>query len=172
MKRAGFYLLFVVVGLAVSGCTRPAAEEELLKLIPLDGTESTVTRDGVSVDADSTDGNGSLRLSADKSESFKLFEIADLQLEDARLIYRAKVKSEGVTGKAYLEMWVRLPGQGEFFSRGLNQPIVGTTGWSDKETPFFLKKGQQPDLIRLNLVIEGKGTVWIDDIRILKAPLR
>jgi len=38
------------------------------------------------------------------------------------------------------------------------------------ETPFFFKKGENPDNIKLNLIIKGKGTVWIDDIRLLKGP--
>jgi hypothetical protein len=37
-------------------------------------------------------------------------------------------------------------------------------------TPFFLEAGQKPDLIRLNLVVNGTGTVWIDDIRLLRQP--
>jgi hypothetical protein len=36
---------------------------------------------------------------------------------------------------------------------------------------FFLKKGEKPDYIKLNLVIEGKGTAWIDDIGLFKTPL-
>ena len=38
------------------------------------------------------------------------------------------------------------------------------------EIMFILEKGQNPDNVKLNLVIEGKGTVWIDDILILKGP--
>jgi hypothetical protein len=36
----------------------------------------------------------------------------------------------------------------------------------------FLKKGQNPDNVKLNLVIDGKGIAWIDDIWLLKAPLK
>ena len=64
------------------------------------------------------------------------------------------------------------PGRGEYFSRDLGSPLTGTVDWSAEETPFFLKKGENPDNIKLNLVVEGKGTVWIDDIRLLRAPLK
>ena len=50
-------------------------------------------------------------------------------------------------------------------------PLSGTTDWTTRETPFFLQKGENPDNVRMNLVINGKGTVWIDDIRLLMAPL-
>ena len=62
--------------------------------------------------------------------------------------------------------------KGEFFSRGLQSPLSGTTDWSTGETPFFLKKGENPDNVKLNLVIDGKGTVWIDDIHLFKGPLK
>ncbi|MCH7556135.1 MAG: hypothetical protein IIB56_01620 [Planctomycetes bacterium] len=50
-------------------------------------------------------------------------------------------------------------------------PLTGTTDWTTEKIPFLLKKGQNPDNVKLNLVIDGKGTVWIDDIRLLKGPL-
>jgi hypothetical protein len=71
-------------------------------------------------------------------------------------------------------MWCHFPGQGEFFSRGPARALTGLTGttdWTLVETPFVLKQGQKPDNVRLNLVITGKGTVWIDDIRLLRGPL-
>jgi hypothetical protein len=64
-------------------------------------------------------------------------------------------------------MWCRLPGTGEFFSRGLDHVLTGSTDWASFETPFLLKKGEAPDLIRLNLVVEGSGRVWIRDIELL-----
>ncbi len=65
-------------------------------------------------------------------------------------------------------MWCRLPGRGEFFSRGLNQTLKGTTDWASYEIPFRLKKGERPDLIKLNLAVEGRGKVWIKDVELLK----
>jgi hypothetical protein len=40
------------------------------------------------------------------------------------------------------------------------------------ETPFFLKRGEKPDNVKLNVVINGTGTVWIDDVKLLKGPLQ
>lgn len=50
--------------------------------------------------------------------------------------------------------------------------LTGTTNWTTKETPFLLEKGPNPDLVKLNLVTHGEGTAWIDDIVLLKGPLR
>jgi hypothetical protein len=69
-------------------------------------------------------------------------------------------------------MWCHFAEFGDAFSRGLMTPLTGTTEWTTEEIPFLLKKGENPDNVKLNLGITGKGTVWIDDIRLLKGPLK
>jgi len=90
-----------------------------------------------------------------------------LNLDHIILIYSAKLRTEQLEGRAYLEMWCEFPGKGEFFSRGIEQPVTGTTEWTAVQTPFRLEAGQRPANVKLNLVIEGAGTVWIDDIQLL-----
>ena len=116
-----------------------------------------------------------------QAQTFRLFEVPDPGVEDCTVLYRAKLKTEGLTGRAYLEMWCRFPGRGEFFSKGLNQVVTGSNDWASFEIPFFLKKGQKPDLIRLNLVVTStgwlwkkavSGKVWIKGVELVKAPLR
>ncbi len=139
----------------------------------LNDTEGLITQSGVSIDkAISSDGNGSLRIDAMGPTTVRLYETGDLYIEDARLVYQAKLRTENVQGQVYLEMWCHFVGQGEFFSKGLATPLTGTTAWATVETPFFLKKGENPDNVKLNVVIDGKGTVWIDDIRLLKGELQ
>ena len=48
--------------------------------------------------------------------------------------------------------------------------MTGTTDWASYEIRFLLKKGESSDLIKLNVAIEGKGTLWIKDVELLKAP--
>ena len=112
-----------------------------------------------------------MRIDASQPLTVPLFEVSDLSIENAALIYQASLQSQNLDGKAYLEMWLRFPGKGEFFSRGLDRPITGTMSWMTSTIPFFLQAGQKPDLIRLNLVVAGKGRVWIDDVRLLRQPL-
>jgi len=33
------------------------------------------------------------------------------------------------------------------------------------------RQGKKPDLIRLNLVVQGKGRVWIDDVHLMRETL-
>jgi len=42
----------------------------------------------------------------------------------------------------------------------------------DDAATLGFQKGQRPDKVTLNLVINGKGTVWIDDVVLSKAPLK
>jgi hypothetical protein len=128
--------------------------------------DATISRDGITIEGDtwtvqSTDGRQA-----------RLFEVEHTISEKCMLTYRAKMKARGVTNRAYLEMWCRLPGTGEFFSKGFDQAVSGDTDWASVETPFFLKEGQEPDLIKLNVVIEGPGTVHVKDVKLLMTPLK
>lgn len=166
---AALALLFLLLS---SGCSRGPGPVVELRKFPLDSLEGVLTRSGLLLDREhSADGNGSLRIDATDSTVVRLFEVADLDVDRARLIYRARIRTENVTGRVFLEMWCRFPGRGEFFSRSLESPLSGTTEWTTEETMFFLKEGEKPDLVKLNVVINGSGTVWIDDVRLLRGPL-
>lgn len=159
--------------LSLVSCSKPTQQVIELKSFPIDSLEGIITQSGVQIDKQvSSDAKGSLKVTATEPTVVRLFETGDIEIENARLIYQAKVRTEGVEGKVYLEMWVHFPGKGEFFSRGLQNPLTGTMDWTTEEIPFFLKKGENPDNVKLNLVIEGKGIAWIDDIRLLKGPLQ
>jgi len=167
--------IFIMVLLDAFACSKQS-QEVLLKGYPLDIPEGIITQsdDQVTLKIDpnvTADGNGSLKITAADSTTVRLYETGDLDIENARLIYQAKVRTQGVEGQVYLEMWCHFLEKGDFFSRGLQTPLMGTVDWTTQETPFFLKKGQNPDNVKLNLVIDGTGTVWIDDIRLLKGPL-
>ena len=139
-----------------------ARKTESLK--KFNSTDPTISRDIIVTD------DKTLLVKNEKSAVIRLFEV-EPKAENCMLIYRAKLKSENLTEPAYLEMWCRFPGKGEFFSRGLNHPLTGSNDWATYETPFFLKKGEKPDLVKLNLVVKGSGKVWIKDVELLKAPL-
>jgi hypothetical protein len=170
-RSSGVFVLGAVT-LILAGCSQPSTQVTELKHFPLNNSEGIVTRSHVTFDQHiSSDGRGSLRIDVTEPTVVRLFEVRGLDVENTRLIYQAKVRTEGVDGQVYLEMWCHFPGKGEFFSRSLQTPLSGTTDWTTEETPFFLKKGEKPDLLKLNLVIKGTGTAWIDDIRLLQGPL-
>jgi hypothetical protein len=141
---------------------KPSGPIETLR--PFRNTQPTLSRDRISVS-----GEGWF-VDSKEGQTVRLFEIQDPQVDQCLLTYRAKMKTDSLAGGAYLEMWCRLPGRGEFFSKGLQQKASGTTDWASYEVPFSLKKGQRPDLIKLNLVVEGRGKIWLKDVQLLKTP--
>ncbi|KRT66550.1 MAG: hypothetical protein XU11_C0007G0033 [Candidatus Dadabacteria bacterium CSP1-2] len=165
--------VFVVMIFVAGGCSKQSNKVTVLKEFPVDNLNEIITQSGVGIVKNvSSDGNGSLRIVAKEPTIVRLFEVDDIDVDDARLIYQARVRTKDVEGQVYLEMWCHFPGKGEFFSRGLDGPLTGTTNWVTLQIPFFLKKGEKPDYVKLNIVINGTGTVWIDDVRLLKAPLQ
>lgn len=165
--------IFACMALCLLGCSKSSSPEVELKHFPLDNLEGVITKSKVASDDQVVgQGSASLRIDADKPMTVRLFETGDLDVEDARLVYQAKVKTRDVEGQVYLEMWCVFAGKGEFFSRGLQSPLTGTSDWTLLEAPFFLKKGENPDNLKLSIVIHGTGTVWIDDIRIVSGPMK
>ena len=172
IKKPVLFFLYLFI-ISAAACSTTTVETTEIKHYPLDSLEGVITKSGVQLDKEITsDGNGSLRITASEPVTVTLFETGDIDIENARLIYQAKVRTEDVEGQVYIEMWCHFPGKGEFFSRALQSRLLGTNEWTSQETPFFLKKGENPDNVKIALVINGKGTAWIDDIHLLKAPLK
>jgi hypothetical protein len=171
LKSTIMFLACLSVAFACGSSTKPGEVVEL-ECFPADTMDGVINKTGVQVDkAITSDGNGSLKMAVDKPTTIKLYETGDIDIENARMIYQAKVRTEDAEGQVYIEMWCNFPGHGEFFSRALQSPLSGSNDWSSMGTPFLLKEGQNPDNVKINIVINGKGTVWIDDICLLKAPL-
>lgn len=145
-----------------------SSRAEELRSFALDDVSSASPM--IATDADvKVEGSGSLRITTKWPTTVYLREVAALDVDNAKLVYSAKVKS-ALEGIAFLEMWAHVGG-GQYFARGLDDSIAGTSDWKTVQTPFVFQKGQKPDKVTLNIVINGTGTVWIDDIILSKEPL-
>ncbi len=86
--------LALVIALATSACTSgpaPKAEAVELKHFPLDSLEGVRATTGASFDPKiSADGKGSLRVEAKEPVTVPLFEVTDVAIENASLIYMAR----------------------------------------------------------------------------------
>ncbi len=154
---------------AMLTCLAGSAYSQDLKKLNLDDASKigTLIRTDTQI---KTEGKGSVKISTKWPTTICLAEVAGLNVENAKLLYKADVKSD-LDGTAYLEMWVDIGG-GRYFSRGMNDVASQKTDWKKIQTPFLFQKGQKPEKITLNLVINGKGTVWIDNIVLSKEPLQ
>jgi hypothetical protein len=158
-----FVLLFSLIS-----CNLQKKSEEL-KYFPINDLKGIVTQSEVQFDKSvSSYGNGSIKIAAKAPVVIPLYSFSDIKVDDTQIIYEANVKSESLNGQALLEMWCAFQDKGEFFSRGFDSIISGTTDWKTIRTVFNLRKGEMPDQIKLNIMVNGIGTVWIDDIHLSK----
>ena len=159
--RSGVFVVLVLATIIAQGGD--------LKRLSLDDAASASPK----IEADTkvkVEGTSSLKITTRWPTTVCLGEVAGLDVENAKLVYTAKVKTE-LEGTAFLEMWVQVAG-GQFFSKGMNDTVSQKTDWKTITTPFMFRKGQKPEKVTLNLVINGKGTVWIDDIVLSREPLK
>lgn len=173
MRRTIALLLLLPAAAALAaGCAKREAESNDIRHYSMDTTEGIISLDYISIDPSiRIHGTSSLKIAAPDSMTVRLYETGEIDVENARLVYRARLRTEDARGPVYLEMWCRFPGKGEYFSRGVEQALAGTNDWTSVEIPFLLEAGENPDNVRLNLVIGGPGTVWIDDVHLARAPL-
>jgi hypothetical protein len=139
------------------------AQADDLKNLSLDDPSVTSPK----IEADNrvkVEGKSSLKITTQWPTTVSLGEVSGLDIENVKLIYSASVKTElAEKGTAFLELWAHI-GEDQFFSRGMNDAVSGKSDWKTIHTPFIFQQGQKPEKVTLNLVINGKGTVWIDDV--------
>lgn len=160
MVRPALALALALLG--VAACDR-GGPPEVIYTNGLDSLDASLTKTGVTADS------GALRVDATGPVTLALAEVPLASAEGVLLTYGAKLRSQDLKGQAFLEMWCVVPGRGEFFSRGVDQAITGTTEWVSRQVPFVLEPGQRASLAKLNLVVTGPGTVWIDDLSLAQA---
>lgn len=167
-----FQYVLIVTLIVFAACSKEYPQLNDLMSFPIKSLEGVIDQSNIIFDSErSSDRNGSLRIEATEPLTVRLYETGDIDAEDCRLVYTAKILTENLNGRAYLEMWCVFDSLGEFFGRDLQTPVTGSDKWSPEEVFFLLQKSQNPSNVKLNLIIDGTGTVWIDDIHLIKAPL-
>jgi len=157
----------LAIALALSSCSRGEIHKH-----SLDFLDGVIARGNVAIDREiKAQGKGSLRISAPVSTVVELFEKKEPDAKDAKLVYSARLRTEDLRGMAYLEMLIFYPDGSKNFSRSLKTALRGTSEWKAESVSYPLKKDMKPSSVKLNLVIDGTGVVWVDDVKLTKAPL-
>lgn len=120
----------------------------------------------------SHDGNGSLRFDVQDSMLVHVTTLDDVDVDMGRFYYRAWLKTANFTGKVYLEMRLRFGTTATYYTRDQYSPLEGTKDWELHDCYLLLGEGQNPTEVELQINVDGKGTVWIDDISLVRAPFR
>lgn len=117
-----------------------------------------------------------LKIENDKSEpaTVTAFVIEAPSITSSRYAVKGTVRYEGVEEKSYLEMLNVFPGGGEYFSRTLDRSgplgsLEGSSDWRPFVLPFFLNQAtERPIKLTVNVVLGGKGTVWLGPLRLVQ----
>ncbi len=158
----------------------PEYTETLIAHMPIadkSGMKADVKRVSHTIDYQTTaDGNGSLRIDASGPTFVNLFDIwgeqADLSFQ--QLLYEAKVKTENATGPVFLVMQAGVSGApgGSMPVIGRDKAISGTNDWTTMQIWAGNPAGTQHLTTTLQLEISGAGTVWIDDVKLIRRRAR
>jgi hypothetical protein len=124
-----FYFLFTAV-IFISGCSNQGSKVAELKHFPVQNLDGVISKSNVVFDKEiSSDGNGSIRITVNKPATIMLYETGDIDAENARLTYRAKVRTEVLKGKSSLKCCVSFPAGENIFpgiwARRLPAPMNG-----------------------------------------------
>ena len=161
-NRAVAMLLTLIFYLSA---TTDGALAQYLKRIPLDnhGTlGTTVTTDTLF----RTEGGASIRVQTRWPTVVNIGEETRVSVEGVLLEFQANLMSRALDGTAYLEMWCHFADGSRYFAAGVDTAVSGSTDWTPARAVFRLDRGQRPTRVTLNLVVNGTGSVWIDEARL------
>ncbi|MGB3365834.1 MAG: hypothetical protein WBB48_13760 [Thermodesulfobacteriota bacterium] len=172
------YLILLIFSIYCALSNKSLAQAETEFVFPISSVQELITQSGVEIDREITaDNNGSLLINTDKPIKVELFEL-DKDFKNKRLKYKAQIRSENLTGTdelrgiSFIELVATFPDGEELISRGPRVPISGTTDWRTAETVLYVDKGNAPENVKLNLIVEGQGKVWLDAVKLEAIPLR
>lgn len=156
---------------ATMGCSKkgPGAPSDI-EYFACDSMDKVVTTDLVAFDPGfSADGKGSLKVTVEQPATVQLFEVPAPEAESAKYVFRAKVNMKDLLGDANLQMIIHFKNGGEV---NAYQTVRSPGAWTPMEVFGIVQKGQKPDMVRLNLLVNGTGTCWVDDVHLVQQPLQ
>lgn len=140
---------------------------------PLSGAAVPAGADAVFDPDVSQDGGGSLKVvTGEQGGRLRLYRLDDVGPVEGTLLYTGFLKSQDLDGSAFFELWCH-PAEGNpAFVRGVPRRVAGTSDWKPQELAFSRPETcHDPASVELNVVIQGSGTVWIDNLRLWDVPV-
>ena len=115
-----------------------------------------------------------LENASDQPKTFKLLALPQPGITSPSYAINGELKYEGVDGTGYLEMLNHFPEGKVYFTRTLSafgamRSIQGSSDWRVFSLPFYVRDesgwlADRPVKLEMNLVLPGKGTVYIGPI--------
>ena len=110
-----------------------------------------------------------------KQSSTPILAVAKPSMPSQRYVLKGRVKFDGVEGHGYLELLSVFAEKKIFYTRtladsGVLGKFVGTSDWREVELPFASDPGVFPEQINVNVVLTGKGIVYVAPLTIAALP--
>ncbi len=116
-----------------------------------------------------------LKVESSGPSSVTVLTIDHPEVTGPRYALTGRVRYEGVEGTGYLELWNYFPNGGQFFSRTLGDAgpmmrLQGTSAWRSFTLPFDATDAPPPMRLVVNVVFQGRGTVYLGPLQLVDAP--
>lgn len=156
---------------ATLACDKKAEPPKQIDFFSCDDTERIVSSDLVTIDAGSaSEGAGCLKMVVEQPTTVPLVEVK-FPGEGAKYTIQFKMRVKDFLGDAYGQMNVNYASGGKQEVKNYQNAIGATSDWIPMELSWVVQKGQKVDSLTLYAVLGGSGTVWVDEIRVIRAPL-
>ncbi|MFH1919407.1 MAG: hypothetical protein ABIP48_05900 [Planctomycetota bacterium] len=161
----------IACSLVVLGFASVALSEELVREISWAELDKAGQLLGGEVQPD-----GTLKIANPDTQpkTVAITELKNPGVTALRYAVEGEVRYEEVETQSALEMWNYFPNGGSYFSRTLAEvgplkSIEGTSDWRTFCLPFFSQEGTgPPDRLKLNLMFGGRGTVYLEPVRLVQ----
>ncbi len=163
-------ILAILSSFVLISCTDGGRELTMIADFPVAGMAEPADTLNAAFDlGETSDGNGSFRIDAAEPLTVHLFTVEDVDVEGVPLMCEALVRTEDVDGHVYLSMVAHMDDGLGYPSRTTDSPLYGSNGWTEQDTSYELDIGESPTRVEINLVINGTGTAWVDEVRLMAA---
>ncbi len=171
MKRSVLVLAAVAVCVVWAGCSKKVEPPKEIQFFNCDTLDGVLTEGSAVVDTqDPAEGTGSLKIAAAQPVTLPLFEIK-LPGDGAKFTLQYKMKVKDFSGDAYGTMEVNYASGGKQSLNNYQSALGATSVWQQRELIYTVQRGQKVSSIVFSVILNGSGTVWVDDVHLIRAPL-
>jgi hypothetical protein len=112
-----------------------------------------------------------LPASASGRTEVRLFHLRNVAFSHWILLRQTGLRGENVSCAASLQLDCTIAGKGTFFSKALQDALVGTQDWRWHQAPCYLRVQEACHELEVKLIFEGSGQVVIQETELLLASL-
>jgi len=172
MVRTRFSLVLVLAAaLAAAGCDKKAEPPKEIDAFNCDTADRFLSPDAATLEkSGAAEGAACFKFVVEQPSTVPLFEVK-FPGDAAKFTIRFKMRVKDFLGDAYGLMAVNYASGGKQEIKNYDKALGATSDWVPMELSWTVQKGQKVDSLVLSAALSGTGTVWIDDVHVIRAPL-